>query len=99
MYCSVLVIEIICVYFLWPETKGRTLEELTFRKLILRLSGIHSLHMTVADCLPIVFESDELKQKQTIVAEKQLFGGDANSIANEMPKADAATTETHEVKA
>ena len=30
MYCVWITFEIFCIYFLWPETKGRTLEELTF---------------------------------------------------------------------
>ncbi|KAI5364778.1 Putative major facilitator, sugar transporter, major facilitator superfamily [Septoria linicola] len=30
MYCVWLAFEIVCIYFLWPETYGRTLEELTF---------------------------------------------------------------------
>ena len=30
MYCVWIAFEIVCIYFLWPETKGRTLEELTF---------------------------------------------------------------------
>lgn len=30
MYCVWLGFEIVCIYFLWPETYGRTLEELTF---------------------------------------------------------------------
>lgn len=29
-YCVWLVFELVCIYFLWPETSGRTLEELTF---------------------------------------------------------------------
>lgn len=29
-YVCFLVFEIICIYFLWPETSGRTLEELAF---------------------------------------------------------------------
>lgn len=32
MYCVWLAFEIVCIYFLWPETYGRTLEELTFRE-------------------------------------------------------------------
>lgn len=32
MYCVWVGFEIICIYFLWPETSGRTLEELAFRK-------------------------------------------------------------------
>ncbi len=48
-----------------------------------------------------MFEGDDLKEKQTMAAEKQLFGaGDGNSVAEQM--ADKATegahTETHEVK-
>lgn len=31
-YCVWLAFEIVCIYFLWPETSGRTLEELTFCK-------------------------------------------------------------------
>jgi len=30
-YCAWIFIEIILVYFLWPETSGRSLEELAFR--------------------------------------------------------------------
>lgn len=30
MYCVWVGFEIICIYFLWPETSGRTLEELAF---------------------------------------------------------------------
>jgi hypothetical protein len=32
MYCVTICIEIIVVYFFYPETQGRTLEELSFRK-------------------------------------------------------------------
>ncbi|TVY81908.1 Lactose permease [Lachnellula suecica] len=30
IYCGVLTCEVLCVYFLYPETQGRTLEELAF---------------------------------------------------------------------
>ena len=32
MYICMIVVEITVIYFFYPETKGRTLEELAFRK-------------------------------------------------------------------
>lgn len=45
MYVCWLAFEIVCVYFLFPETKGRTLEELTFCKLLVHLNESCVYHL------------------------------------------------------
>lgn len=77
MYCVWIAFEIVCIYFLWPETKGRTLEELTFRKS--RSNGASSLIDQLLIML-LVFEDKDLQDRQVIAMEKQLFGGGATSV-------------------
>lgn len=68
MYCVWVGFEIVCIYFLWPETSGRTLEELAFRKSAAwHFAGVHTDNQAV-------FEDDNLKQKQTAATEEKLFG-------------------------
>jgi len=45
IYCAWIFVEAVLIYFLWPETSGRSLEELAFREYL------HSLFVSVLDKL------------------------------------------------
>lgn len=75
-YCAWLALELVIVYFFFPETAGRTLEELAFRKFSRR--PCHGVaHFVNALLTPFtVFEDRELQDKQTLAVEKQLHHQD-----------------------
>jgi hypothetical protein len=60
--------EILTIYFFYPETQGRTLEELAFCKFF---DGFWGLVLTEA-----VFEDEAFADKATMAVEKQIHGGE-----------------------
>ena len=91
-YCVWLAFEIVCVWFLWPETSGRTLEELTFCRLAPMINAPSLMLMKL--CLA-VFEKDELAEKQQIATEKQLFADHHDPHGPEVVDKDELATTTH----
>jgi hypothetical protein len=67
IYCGWLGIEFIVVFLLYPETHGRTLEELAFCKYLLPASIIFNANVLVA-----VFEDKELADKAVEAVEKEI---------------------------
>lgn len=64
-YCCLLCVEIVFVYFLFPETSGKTLEELAFRG----SSPYRRLQWVQMLTLVLVFEPEEMQaQKDRAVA-------------------------------
>jgi hypothetical protein len=76
MYLGLLVCEILTIWFFYPETYGRTLEELAFRKLI------PCMQRESADVRVIVFEDRDVAEKATVAVEKTIhYGGDHDKDA------------------
>lgn len=73
VYCCWITVEAILIYFLWPETSGRTLEELAFCKTT--LSFLDWDHMLI---LKTVFEDDERAHAATEAVEKQIHHEEVN---------------------
>lgn len=68
-YCCFLAFEIAFVYFFFPETFGRTLEELTFRK----FSYFTNLMVTKFELMKtLVFEDKALADEAVHAVEKSL---------------------------
>ncbi len=67
IYSVWILIEGILIYFLWPETSGRTLEELAFRKLSRR-----NINHMIADLSPVVFEDDDRVLKTAKAVENEI---------------------------
>jgi hypothetical protein len=63
-YTGWLCFETAFIYLFYPETSGRTLEELAFCKLLLSEDFDQRLH------LPVVFEGDQAIAKQNEVTER-----------------------------
>lgn len=55
VYCCWILVEAILIWFLWPETSGRSLEELAFRA----YSLTRSLLRTWLICFSLVFGAGE----------------------------------------
>lgn len=54
-YCCWLAFEIVFVWFFFPETSNRTLEELAFCKFLVRVFAHQRfvfMHWTITDCFP-----------------------------------------------
>jgi high-affinity K+ transport system ATPase subunit B len=71
VYCCWLVFEIVFIYFFFPETSGRTLEELSFRK----SSSIIWDTFTCTNIMDKVFEGKEKADKVTNATLKQTTEG------------------------
>lgn len=65
MYIAMICLEILTIYFFYPETQGRTLEELAFCKYFWKERPDH------ADIL-VVFEDDALAEKAVVAVEKTI---------------------------
>lgn len=67
VYVGWIAVEALCVYFLYPETHGRTLEELSFCKYF-------QIDLTMTDIhCRIVFEDRSLADNVTAAVEKQIY--------------------------
>jgi len=64
VYCCWIVVEATCIYFLWPETSGRTLEELAFL-----FEDEELAHQATAAVEKEIHHED--MEKQPVVAEPQ----------------------------
>lgn len=63
-YCIWLLFEVLFVFFLFPETSNRSLEELAFRKSIIVIDeGLYSCP-TLRVPHPIVFEGEKIREEQ-----------------------------------
>ncbi|PQE06740.1 MFS sugar transporter protein [Rutstroemia sp. NJR-2017a BBW] len=81
MYCVTICIEIVVVYFFYPETQGRTLEELAFRKCTALLPELPKPGWLFEE----MFEDKELADKATIAVEKTIhFEAHDESIVEEV---------------
>lgn len=80
IYCGWITFEFLFIFFFYPETYGRTLEELTFCKLS------HHIVLTICTLLiiviKIVFEDKELADKSVIAVEKQIHHEDMGDEKN-----------------
>jgi Na+/melibiose symporter-like transporter len=74
MYCVWILLELVIIYFFFPETHNRTLEELSFSKILLLRTDL------VGTDNWLVFESQELKDKQTTAVEKRLQLDEEESV-------------------
>jgi len=68
MYIAMICLEILTIYFFYPETQGRTLEELAFCKCLLK-GLIRSGAMLT---LRVVFEDKALEEKAVVAVEKTI---------------------------
>ena len=88
VYCGWIAFEFIIVFLLYPETHGRTLEELAFCKYYILLPGdcvTETLFLTTAT----VFEGDELNNRATAAVEKRIHGNAVNpTVSLEEKRAD-----------
>lgn len=69
-YCVFLAIEVVFVYFLFPETQGRTLEELAFRERIYYLFSYVCL--TWVTSLSVYEDDKIIEQKKRVEEEIQM---------------------------
>lgn len=67
IYCGWIAFEWLFIFFMYPETQGRTLEELTFCKY---LAAVDLILFT--DVLETVFEDKELAERAVIAVEKEI---------------------------
>ena len=88
-YCCFLGFEIAFVYFMFPETSGRTLEELAFREFISHCQSVIANNS-------IVFEDKSLSDKAVLAVEKVVHD-DAHS-ATIYPEKTAAPTHSEQVE-
>lgn len=77
IYCGWIAFEFFIVWLLYPETSGRTLEELTFCKLPPLLFCI-CIEGIFANILSTVFEDESLNEKASAAVEKQIHYGDGD---------------------
>jgi MFS family permease len=79
IYCGWIFFELCIVFLLYPETSGRTLEELAFCKSLPLFLTANAL----ADC-STVFEDNSLNERTVSAVEKQIhFGDDSGNIKHE----------------
>jgi len=90
VYVCWLTFEIVFIFFLFPETANRTLEELAFSK-------FSSHHRLISLLTPfVVFEGKEKAEQVAAAVEKNIQQDDDNTYA---PKATGASVDQIERKA
>jgi hypothetical protein len=97
VYCCWIAFEAVVIWWLWPETSGRTLEELAFCKILPQQS--HSLIWYCAAFLTdnlLVFEDPEKIQVQTAAVESKIQHGDHDRDRSSDEKAPAAAVDEAE---
>jgi hypothetical protein len=72
IYCGWIAFEFMFIFFLYPETSGRTLEELAFCKFYISVVAFTSC----ANFLVLVFEDKELADQAVMAVEKQIHHED-----------------------
>ena len=84
VYCGWIAIEVMFVYFFYPETQGRTLEELAFCKLSFCIE-IHAFPLSrlLTSCA-IVFEDKALADNVVVAVEKQIHYEDTDFTKQEV---------------
>ncbi|KAK6951290.1 hypothetical protein Daesc_007821 [Daldinia eschscholtzii] len=73
VYCCWIAVEGVLIFFLWPETSGRTLEELTFC-MFLEIFLFQEPRLM----MKTVFEDDERAHAATEAVEKQIHQEEVN---------------------
>jgi len=75
VYVGWIAVEATCVYFFYPETHGRTLEELSFCKFFTSSCSIEACNLQYYMLLTIatVFEDRSLADNVARAVEKQLY--------------------------
>lgn len=77
IYCGWIAFELLFIFFLYPETSGRTLEELAFCK----CHRIVYVSVSSANLRPTVFEDKDRADKAVIAVEKQIHHEEAEKPA------------------
>jgi len=90
IYCGWIFFELCFIYFIYPETSGRTLEELAFCKFlsslitsILDRGGFFPTSGCEANPCVIVFEDKELAEMAVMAVEKQIHTEDMDMEAKQ----------------
>jgi hypothetical protein len=84
VYCGWIALEVIFVYFFYPETQGRTLEELAFRKLPFSGYSLFVYRFANADGYVTVFEDKTLADNVVVAVEKQIHYEDTDPTKQEV---------------
>jgi hypothetical protein len=67
VYCGWIAFEWLFIFFMYPETHGRTLEELTFCE-----SSLFSIYIELEANTLVVFEDKELADQAVLAVEKEI---------------------------
>ena len=91
-YCCWLAFEIVFVWFFFPETSNRTLEELSFSKFFLLFWYFDSMFLTPS----VVFEDKALADRTTMAVEKVVHHEDVDPVTFDIKR--VASTDAEQIE-